>query len=144
MNRAKNKRLTRNALESKWSDTPHRKPRFQLLLRWRWLSCCFMPGFSRQVPLSEKANIKNAVKIGKTKIPWRTVGWANLCVRVSYEGRVTVFEGLSGFPLLSLNPLRPCVLGGVVRSTKYPKALRRTDVDDPRTLRFRQSCGGTP
>src|SRR6266496_5007192 len=63
--------------------------------------------------------------------------------RVSYEGRVTVFEGLSGFPLLSLNPMRPCVLGGVVRSTKYPKALRRTEVYAPRTLRFRESYCGT-
>jgi hypothetical protein len=32
------------------------------------------------------AHVRNAVKIGKTRLPVGSVEWANLCVRVSYEG----------------------------------------------------------
>jgi len=38
----------------------------------------------------KKTNLKSGVKVGKIRLPWRSVGWANLCVRVSSEGRVSV------------------------------------------------------
>jgi hypothetical protein len=38
----------------------------------------------------KKVNLRTGVQIGKIRLPWRSVGWANLCVRVSYEGRVSV------------------------------------------------------
>ena len=38
----------------------------------------------------EKAKINNGLTIGKTRLPWRSVGWANLCVRINNEGKITV------------------------------------------------------
>lgn len=38
----------------------------------------------------KKANIKTGLKIGKTKLPWRSVAWANLCIRINHEGKMSV------------------------------------------------------